>query len=231
MEKILHRLLDKFFASHPLIKAPLIFLLFVNASFLLYGSFELSTRLLAAYIVFPVEEEFMFTYDENFNCEEKINDYSLPKSSKEKRIKLVCRIMKKINEDFKNRRTVSGSKFLKLGVFEEDFSKFIKGERRIHFYFSEQLSKPSPFGSKVPSFSKRISYFLWLRSYRKTAAFVGPRGFIGALFNDGSIVLGSSLNKYNSYDFNQKKIAYEDIVHEILHLCWATEDEIWWIGF
>lgn len=176
--------------------------------FFLFGIFaglnkETAVTLLGFYF-FPVDSEYIFTYDKNFVCSKSDNE----------KIKTVCAAVSKINEEISKGELETEN----FGIFEKPFLEFIKGERPIKFYAAKNIEKFSSkeFGSGIKSYRDRLRFYLWDKSVKKSAAF--------------SIIIADRIYFGKSFF----KVARGDshiMTHEILHLCWATEEEVRLLGY
>lgn len=164
---------------------------------------ETAVTLLGFYF-FPVESEYIFTHDKNFDCSKANNDKE----------KIVCAAISKINEKISNGELDTKN----FGVFEKSFLEFVRGEKSINFYSAKNISEVAAkkFSDGLDSYYERLKFYFWNRSVRKSVAFAVPT------FN--RIYLSPHFFK-NSSGY------YDTIIHEILHLCSATEEEVRLLGY
>lgn len=183
---------------------------FVSVLFYVLGEgiiFFLTTQ-----FFFPVEEEYLFTYEKKFNCEKSENPLIID----------ICKALDKIKKDRLIKRPES---LERLGFFRNNFINFINGDKKINFYYSKNLGKAKltepPEKSGLKSLNDRIRFFLWYR----IKYFLWSK----SVQYNSNMYSNPFLKKITiGPDFLRQDISDDafDITHEILHLCWATEEEV-----
>lgn len=157
---------------------------------------------LTNYVLFPVEEKYLFTYDKHFDC--------LKEGEKDPRIKKICEAMEEIKAEIKKPAVAE-----RLGMFNKSFVRFARGEKKTRFYYSKNLAgsdRNLPNGGKINSFKDRLMLYFFQKSVYKSWAY-------SVLFYDKIVVGDEFLNSPPNW-------RTRTMVHEILHLCWATEWEV-----
>lgn len=155
-------------------------------------------------VLFPIHKKYLFTYNGVSSCE----------NNQDPRVIKICGT---IDEIKKNKLSKENARSLEqLGLFKNNFIKFINGNKKIRFYYSEDLAG-SRFTKSVEekglfSVRDRIKFFLLSKSPEQdVAAYSIP------FFN--RITIGPNFLKYDLIG------SRAFIAHEIFHLCWATEEE------
>ena len=125
-----------------LICGALLFIFLISIILAIFHAYEGNVFLVAEFVSSSINKKYLFTYDGGASC----------KNNQDPMVIKVCETIDEIKKNGlgeKNARSVH-----ELGIFKNSFIGFINGDKKIRFYYSEDLA-----GSKLTKSAKEKKLF------------------------------------------------------------------------